>query len=91
VLTSTLVGFGAPRAVAIMGVITYRLLNFWLPIPLGALASLHLKLSPGEKKRTQAEIIRLAEASYPDKDDARRWAIRHGFKVKEGSGAEGAD
>ncbi|MEA2498062.1 MAG: putative heme transporter, partial [Actinomycetota bacterium] len=37
VLTSSLVGFGAPRAVAILGVISYRLLNFWLPIPLGGL------------------------------------------------------
>jgi uncharacterized protein (TIRG00374 family) len=85
VLTSTLVGFGAPRGVAILGVITYRLLNFWLPIPLGGLASVSLKIHPGEPERPQAEILRLAEASYANKDDARKWAERHGLKVQGGS------
>lgn len=33
-----IVGFGATHSVAILGVITWRLLSFWLPIPLGALA-----------------------------------------------------
>src|SRR5436309_4090187 len=36
VLTATLVGFGAPRGEAVLGVIGWRLVNFWLPIPLGA-------------------------------------------------------
>ena len=48
VLTSTLVGFGTPSTVAILGVATYRLLNFWLPIPLGALAYVSLKVDPGD-------------------------------------------
>lgn len=48
VLTSTLVGFGTPSTVAILGVASYRLLNFWLPIPLGALAYLSLKVDPGD-------------------------------------------
>jgi uncharacterized protein (TIRG00374 family) len=48
VLTSTLVGFGTPSAVAILGVAAYRLLNFWLPIPLGALAYLSLQVDPGD-------------------------------------------
>jgi len=48
VLTSTLVGFGTPSAIAILGVATYRLLNFWLPIPLGALAYLTLRVDPGD-------------------------------------------
>jgi HAMP domain-containing protein len=34
--------------VAILGVATYRLLNFWLPIPLGAMAYLSLKVDPGD-------------------------------------------
>ncbi|HEX3540481.1 MAG TPA: lysylphosphatidylglycerol synthase transmembrane domain-containing protein [Acidimicrobiales bacterium] len=48
VLTSTLVGFGTPSAVAILGVATYRLMNFWLPIPLGAIAYLSLQVDPGD-------------------------------------------
>lgn len=46
-LTTSLVGFGVPRGVAILGVISYRLINFWLPIPSGALAYLSLGLGGG--------------------------------------------
>jgi uncharacterized protein (TIRG00374 family) len=42
VLVPSLVGFGATRGVAIVGVIGYRLVNFWLPIPVGAGAYLSL-------------------------------------------------
>lgn len=35
VLIPTLVGFGTPAAVAAVAVIGYRLINFWLPIPIG--------------------------------------------------------
>ena len=43
VLVPSLVGFGATRAVAIVAVIGYRLVNFWLPIPVGAGAYLSLR------------------------------------------------
>ena len=36
ILIPTLVGFGSPRAQASIGVVVYRLVNFWMPIPLGA-------------------------------------------------------
>ena len=38
VLVPLLVAFGATRAVAILGVIVWRLIAFWLPIPIGAVA-----------------------------------------------------
>jgi hypothetical protein len=38
VIVPTIVGFGPPRSVAILGVILWRLLSFWLPIPMGAAA-----------------------------------------------------
>ena len=41
-----LVGFGVTRSVATLGVIGWRLVNFWLPIPTGALAYVSLKGSP---------------------------------------------
>jgi uncharacterized protein (TIRG00374 family) len=43
-LTSVLVGFGTPRGAATLGVVGYRLINFWLPIPLGGISyvSLHV-------------------------------------------------
>ena len=47
VLTSSLVGFGTTRGVAILGVLSWRLVNFWLPIPLGGGCYLSLRLAPG--------------------------------------------
>lgn len=38
VLIPTLVGFGVPQSQAILAVLAYRLLNFWLPIPIGGVA-----------------------------------------------------
>ena len=44
VLVPALVGFGTGRAVAILGVLSWRLVNFWLPIPAGGIAYLSLRL-----------------------------------------------
>jgi hypothetical protein len=46
-LTSALVGFNTSRAVALLGVVAYRLVNFWIPIPLGGLTYLSLNIDPG--------------------------------------------
>ena len=43
VLVPTIVGFGAPRGIAVLGVVSYRLVNFWLPIPVAALAYVSLR------------------------------------------------
>ncbi len=51
VLIPVLVGFGSPRGIAILGVIAYRLVNFWLPIPAGAAAYLSLKMERGAPRR----------------------------------------
>ncbi|MDA8045058.1 MAG: YbhN family protein [Actinomycetota bacterium] len=51
VLVPSLVGFGATRAVAIVAVLGYRLVNFWLPIPVGAGA--YLSLRAGRRERTK--------------------------------------
>ena len=46
VLIPGLVGFGCPRGMATLGVLSWRLVNFWLPIPVGGLAYLSLRLVP---------------------------------------------
>lgn len=38
VIIPTLVGFATPRGIAVLGTTAWRLINFWLPIPLGAVA-----------------------------------------------------
>jgi uncharacterized protein (TIRG00374 family) len=50
-LTSVLVGFGTSRAVAALGVVCYRLINFWLPIPLGGLTYLSLQVDKARPHR----------------------------------------
>jgi hypothetical protein len=81
ILVPTLVGFGSPRGVAILGVITYRLVNFWLPIPVGALAYLSLRVEPGASRRRRAqELEELAVAAGREAEDRRQWAARHGLR-----------
>jgi uncharacterized protein (TIRG00374 family) len=46
VLIPTLVAFGAPYSVALVGVVAYRVVQFWLPIPVGGLAYLSLRAGP---------------------------------------------
>ena len=45
-LVAITVGFGAPRATAVLAVLGYRLVNYWLPLLPGAIAYLHLRLRP---------------------------------------------
>ena len=46
-LTTLLVGFGTQRGVAALGVVVYRLVNFWAPIPFGGLAYISLQVDRG--------------------------------------------
>ena len=46
-LVAITVGFGAPRATAVLAVLGYRIVNYWLPLPPGAVAYLRLRLRPG--------------------------------------------
>lgn len=46
VLIPTLVGFHVPAEVASLGVLTYRLVNFWIPIPIGGASYLSLRVGP---------------------------------------------
>jgi uncharacterized protein (TIRG00374 family) len=47
-----LLGFGVPGGVATLGVLGWRVVNFWLPIPTGALAYVSLKVTPLSGKLT---------------------------------------
>lgn len=82
VLTSSLVGFGTPRGAAILGVISWRLVNFWLPIPVGGLAYLSLRARAGPpKQERRRELARLVQESAITADRPKEWLERHGLKV----------
>jgi len=84
VLTSTLVGFGTPRDIALLGVITYRVLNFWLPIPIGGLAYLSLRAEFGARERGSEQLRELAKQSLEEAEPPREWAVRHGIRTDYG-------
>jgi len=42
------VAFGAPRQIAVVAVLGYRLVNFWLPMPVGLAAYIHSRATPSE-------------------------------------------
>jgi uncharacterized protein (TIRG00374 family) len=85
VLTSALVGFGTPRGVAVLGVVLYRLVNFWLPIPVGGLSYLSLKVGPATAKGERADALRrAAEESIAEAQDARQWAEDRGIRLPRG-------
>jgi uncharacterized protein (TIRG00374 family) len=45
-LVAITVGFGVPRATAVLAVLGYRIVNFWLPLIPGAIAYIRLRLRP---------------------------------------------
>jgi len=82
-LVPSLVAFGAPASVAALGVLAYRLVNFWVPIPIGGLAYLSLEVERGIAERRSDELRHLAEESVASAEDRRAWAQRHGVRVAE--------
>jgi uncharacterized protein (TIRG00374 family) len=52
-----LVSFGVTRSVATLGVLAWRLVNFWLPIPTGALSYVSLKVPRGSGLKAMRSAI----------------------------------
>jgi uncharacterized protein (TIRG00374 family) len=52
-----LISFGLTRSVATLGVLGWRLVNFWLPIPVGALAYVSLKVPRGASLRSMRRAL----------------------------------
>jgi uncharacterized protein (TIRG00374 family) len=68
-----LVGFGLTRSVATLGVLGWRLVNFWLPIPTGALAYVSLKVPRGANLRSLRRALSelTARDAHPDGQPAQ--------------------
>jgi uncharacterized protein (TIRG00374 family) len=81
VLTSTLVGFGTPRGIAILGVIGYRLVNFWLPIPVGALSYVSIRAQGASREAKEEELETLYQDAKGSAEDLPAWAARHGMEI----------
>src|SRR5689334_7807560 len=69
-----LVSFGVTRSVATLGVLGWRLVNFWLPIPVGAIAYVSLKVPRGAglkamRAAVSALLARPAQTGHPQPED----------------------
>jgi uncharacterized protein (TIRG00374 family) len=69
-----LVSFGVTRSVATLGVLGWRLVNFWLPIPAGAIAYISLKVPRGAglkamRAAVSALLARPAQPENPAPED----------------------
>ena len=49
VLVPAIVGFGTPHGIALLGVLSWRLVQFWLPLPLAVVAYLSLRAERARK------------------------------------------
>jgi uncharacterized protein (TIRG00374 family) len=85
VMTSTLVGFGTPRGIAVLGVIGYRLVNFWLPIPVGALSYVSIRARGASRDRKAQELEAAYRHAKESAEDLPTWAERHGIDVHKGA------
>jgi len=52
VMVPLLVALGSSYQIAILGVIAWRLLQFWMPMPLGALSAISLMVRPNRPRRS---------------------------------------
>jgi len=58
-----LVGFHVPLTIATLGVLSYRLINFWLPIPVGGGLYLSLRFGPHARRRQRGSEGSAAEGT----------------------------
>lgn len=75
VLTSTLVGFGLDRGTAAISVVSYRVAQYWLPIPLGAAAYATLRVGPRSIERIRRHRIRTLAEDTADVAGLRVWDV----------------
>ena len=64
-----LVSFGVTRSVATLGVLGWRLVNFWLPIPVGAIAYVSLKVPRGAGLKAMRAAVSALLARQPPSED----------------------
>ena len=67
-----LISFGVTRSVATLGVLGWRLVNFWLPIPAGAAAYVSLKVPRGAGLKAMRAAVSTMMARRPSPEAPHR-------------------
>ncbi|MFM8858283.1 MAG: YbhN family protein [Actinomycetota bacterium] len=65
-----LVGFGLPRATAVVGVVSYRIAQYWLPIVLGGTMYLSLRVGPWAIEKNKLAPLRDVVATVGTLDES---------------------
>jgi uncharacterized protein (TIRG00374 family) len=65
VMIPALIAFGSPRGAAVLGILTWRVIAYWLPIPLGAVAFGSLRVSRWSVARRFGRSKTLAPPETP--------------------------
>jgi len=75
----TLTGFGITRSQASLGVLGYRLAQYWVPMLVGGLCYLSLRVGPWsiERRDRLARLRQVAHDSVRDTTDSIEWAEKY--------------
>lgn len=57
VLVPAIIGFGTPHGIALLGVLSWRLVEYWLPMPLSVVAYLSLRAGPLRRNQREAREV----------------------------------
>ena len=89
----TLVGFGLSRRVATLGVASYRLAQYWLPIALGGVMYLSLRMGPWSiERRDRLDRLRdIARRETAESERRIEFTLRQWERRRPGDPAAGED
>jgi uncharacterized membrane protein YbhN (UPF0104 family) len=95
-MIAALIAFGAHGSLAILGVLAYRLISFWLPTAPGALAYLRLRRTVGRWRERHGETVLEERSAQGQESDVtlgvrNRWAVRDVANLAAGRTAADGD
>src|SRR5262245_18275475 len=82
VLIPTLVGFGADRTSAALGVASYRFVQYWMTLPIGGISYFTLRYGPWSivRARRLEKLRQVAAEAAAHAESRLDWAERYGHK-----------
>jgi putative heme transporter len=90
VLIPTLVGFGADRTSAALGVAAYRFFQYWMTLPIGGISYFTLRYGPWSivRARRLEKLRQLAAEAAAEAEHRLDWAERYGHRPPHVDDAE---
>jgi uncharacterized membrane protein YbhN (UPF0104 family) len=81
-MIAALIAFGSPGGLAVLGVLAYRLIAFWLPTVPGAIAYLRLRRTVGRWRELHADTAAVAASAGAEEGDVTL-GVRHRRAVRD--------